>query len=177
MYTLTTNTTYITLWRQRVAVGSKYRTLEVVTVRGAYREFTSLRISPFCSLPLPVLSSLFDQTLWRERRGGEEDDLIEPDTIINLSDPGLERFYKKKRPPKKIIIIVNGRRKSVEPQGLCFEDLIALAFETPPEGEQICFTITYRKGPADMPEGSLIEDQCVSIIAGMVFNVTATDKS
>ena len=49
--------------------------------------------------------------LWRERRGGEEDDLIEPDTIINLSDPGLERFYKKKRPPKKIIIIVNGRRK------------------------------------------------------------------
>ena len=115
--------------------------------------------------------------LWRERRGGEEDDLIEPDTIINLSDPGLERFYKKKRPPKKIIIIVNGRRKSVEPQGLCFEDLIALAFETPPEGEQICFTITYRKGPADMPEGSLIEDQCVSIIAGMVFNVTATDKS
>jgi len=115
--------------------------------------------------------------LWRARRGGDEDDLIAPDQLVDLSEPGLERFYKKPKTPEKITVIVNGRRKSVDPSGLCFADLIALAFTTPPQGEQICFTAMYRKGPANAPEGSLIEDQCVPIIEGMVFNVTATDKS
>ena len=115
--------------------------------------------------------------LWRARHGGEEDDLIAPDQLVDLSEPGLERLYKKPKAPQKITVIVNGRRKSVDPTGLCFADLIALAFVTPPQGEQICFTATYRKGPAAAPEGSLVEDQCVPTIEGMGFNVTATDKS
>ena len=55
--------------------------------------------------------------------------------------------------------------------------LVALAFDTPPTGENIVFTITYRRGHGDKPEGSLVEGETVKIKKGMIFNVTATDKS
>lgn len=120
---------------------------------------------------------LSEYELWQERRDGEDDVRLDPTDIINLSDPGLERFYKRKQPPEQLTIFINGRRKKIGPDGICFEDLIALAFEHPPQGEQICFTVTFRKGPADRPEGSLLEGQCIDVVKGMVFNVTATDKS
>jgi hypothetical protein len=60
---------------------------------------------------------------------------------------------------------------------LSFAQLVALAFDTPPTGENIVFTITYRRGHGDKPEGSLVEGETVKIKKGMIFNVTATDKS
>lgn len=116
--------------------------------------------------------------LWQAQRGGETDRLLEPGDLIDLSDPGLERFYKRERTPRELVVVVNGRRKKIDPKkGICFEDLILLAFATPPQGEQICFTVTFRKGPDERPEGSLLEGQCTPVVKGMVFNVTATDKS
>jgi len=52
-----------------------------------------------------------------------------------------------------------------------------LAFENPPTGEFICFTITYRKGHGNKPDGNLAEGELVKVKDGMIFNVTATDKS
>lgn len=76
-----------------------------------------------------------------------------------------------------VVIIVNGKRRRVTGPQLAFEELIQLAFDPPPTGEFICFTVTYRGGPCSNPEGSLLEGQSVTITEGMVFNVTATDKS
>lgn len=78
---------------------------------------------------------------------------------------------------KEITIIVNTREKTVTTKELTFDELVNLAFEDPPTGEFICFTITYRRGRGKKPEGSLLEDEPVKIKEGMVFNVTATDKS
>ena len=75
------------------------------------------------------------------------------------------------------VIIVNGKRRRVTTLELTFAELIRLAFAPPPSGENICFTVTYRGGPCANPEGSLLEGQSVKITEGMVFNVTATDKS
>lgn len=75
------------------------------------------------------------------------------------------------------VIIVNGKRRRVTAPSLTFSELVALAFDSPPSGENICFTITYRNGPCSNPQGSLVEGQTVFITEGMVFNVTATDKS
>ena len=74
-------------------------------------------------------------------------------------------------------IIVNGRPQEVEPGKLCFDQLVELAFNPVPTGEFICFTVTYRRGPRHKPEGTLLEGDCLPIKPGMVFNVTATDKS
>ena len=78
---------------------------------------------------------------------------------------------------KDVTIIVNGRKKTVSEKELSFDQLIKLAFDNPPTGEFICFTITYRRGRGDKPEGTLSEGESVKIKRGMVFNVTATDKS
>ena len=57
------------------------------------------------------------------------------------------------------------------------DDLVALAYANPPKGELICFTITYRRGQGNKPEGTLDEGDTVKLKEGMIFNVTATDKS
>jgi hypothetical protein len=74
-------------------------------------------------------------------------------------------------------IIVNGREKTVTSKELTFAQVVALAFSPPPSGENIVFTVTYRKGPHPRPEGTMTEGQSVKIKEGMIFNVTATDKS
>jgi len=78
---------------------------------------------------------------------------------------------------KDFTIVVNGRQKVVTVKELSFAELIALAFDNPPTGQNILFTVTYRRGEGDKPEGSLLEGASVRIKEGMIFNVTATDKS
>lgn len=78
---------------------------------------------------------------------------------------------------KEITIIVNGRQKVVSARELSFAEIISLAFDPPPTGEFIVFTVTYRRGHGNKPEGTLVEGETVKIKEGMIFNVTATDKS
>jgi hypothetical protein len=78
---------------------------------------------------------------------------------------------------KDLTIVVNGRDKLVNSKELSFTEVVALAFENPPSGPNIVFTVTYRRGHGDKPEGTLVEGATVRIKDGMIFNVTATDKS
>lgn len=78
---------------------------------------------------------------------------------------------------KEYNIIVKGRKKVVTSKVLTFDEVIALAFDNPPTGPNIEFTVTYRRGHGDKPEGSMVKGDTVKVKEGMVFNVTATDKS
>ena len=78
---------------------------------------------------------------------------------------------------KDFEIIVNGRKKVVTKNELSFDEIVALAFNPVPSGPNIMFTITYRHGPAANPQGNLLEGGDVKLKDGMIFNVTATDKS
>jgi hypothetical protein len=78
---------------------------------------------------------------------------------------------------KDFTIIVNGRQKVVTEKEISFAKIVALAFDNPPTGENIIFTVTYRKGEVDKQEGTLVTGETVKIKDGMIFNVTATDKS
>lgn len=78
---------------------------------------------------------------------------------------------------KDFTITVNGRPKVVTQKELTFAEVVALAFTNPPTGENIVFTVTYRRGEGNKPEGSMVEGDTVKVKEGMIFNVTATDKS
>jgi hypothetical protein len=78
---------------------------------------------------------------------------------------------------KDITIIVNGRQKVVTEKELTFAQIVALAFDTPPTGANLVFTVTYRRGEGNKPEGTLVAGESVKVKDGMIFNVTATDKS
>lgn len=107
-------------------------------------------------------------------RADEPDRVIDADDLVNLSEEGGERLVTRKR---TVTIIVNGRRKTVHATELTFTQILALAFDPLPTGENWVFTVTYSNGPPPRPEGSLIAGQSVRINDKMVFNVTATDKS
>jgi hypothetical protein len=114
--------------------------------------------------------------LFREVGGDKEDRGVpEGHELINLSED--EHFHSSPTRSKEFTIIVNGRKKAVHHKPLTFNEIVALAFDPIPVGPNIMFTITYRHGPHANPEGTLIEGGRVEIKDGMIFNVTATDKS
>ncbi len=88
--------------------------------------------------------------------------------------PNDEQDHKK---PKLVTIIVNTRPHTVPKDELSFEELAQLAYPDSPGGENVSFTITYRKGHGNKPEGSLVAGQSVKVKEGMIFNVVRTDKS
>lgn len=82
-----------------------------------------------------------------------------------------------KRQKKGVSIIVNGRQRTVTESELTFSDIVALGFDAPPTGENVCYTVTFRRGDCSKPEGTIIEGESIKIKEGMIINVTATDKS
>ena len=78
---------------------------------------------------------------------------------------------------KTFVIIVNTREKHVDGPSVSFDQLVQLAFDPVPTGSNVEFTITYRRGPAEKPEGTVAPGQTVPIKDGEIFNVTCTDRS
>lgn len=78
---------------------------------------------------------------------------------------------------KAVCVIVNGRRKEVDKRRLTFDEVVALAFSTPPQGDAVQFTVQYTRGPEDKPSGTLVEGQSVKVKDGMEFDVTPTNRS
>jgi hypothetical protein len=78
---------------------------------------------------------------------------------------------------KTATIIVNGRERAVAKEDLTFDDVVALAFDPVPTGENVDITVTYRRGQGHKPEGQLKPGESVKVKDGMIFDVTATDRS
>ena len=85
----------------------------------------------------------------------------------------------KKDPEDRVTtIIVNGRPKEVTGKEISFEQVIQLAFDQPPHGNDTIFSVTYRKGGNEhRPEGVMVEGDTVKIKKGTTFNVSATNRS
>jgi len=78
---------------------------------------------------------------------------------------------------REITIVINAREYTIADTELTFQQIVMLAFPTPPTGENVLFTISFRRGHGNKPEGSLIAGETVKTKDGMVFVVSATDKS
>ena len=79
-------------------------------------------------------------------------------------------------PHKDYVIIVNGEKKSVESDDVSYEQVVRIAYPTPPTPDTL-FTVTYRKAK-EPHEGSLAPGQSVEVKEeGTIFNVKATGKS
>jgi hypothetical protein len=73
-------------------------------------------------------------------------------------------------------IYINGREVTLDEKELTFDQVVALSGM--PTGPDIVFTITYRKGPDNKHEGSMVEGGSpVKIKKGMIFNVSSTNRS
>jgi hypothetical protein len=112
--------------------------------------------------------------LYREVIGNEEDKPIEngPENIHLKED---EHFHSGH--PKAYMIYVNGVQMEVTKKTLSFNEIVRLAYPNPPTGDNVLYTISYEDGPHANPQGSMKEGDIVKDKNGMIFNVTATDKS
>lgn len=83
-----------------------------------------------------------------------------------------------KHDDKTVTIIVNGRQKEW-PQNteITYEQVINLAFNPPPSGEGVQISVQYSRGHGNKPAGTLVEGQSVKVKDGMIFDVTATNRS
>ena len=73
-------------------------------------------------------------------------------------------------------VLVNGHTNTVATEEISYEELLALAFSPVPAGPSWVFTVTYRGGPADHPEGSLTPGTTVKVRDRMAFHVTKSDS-
>lgn len=85
---------------------------------------------------------------------------------------------KGKNDPKAVTIIVNTREHEVDKNTeISFEEVVSLAYDgAPPTGPNFEFTVMYRRGHGNK-DGSLVAGQSVKVKDGMVFSVSATDRS
>lgn len=111
--------------------------------------------------------------LFREVRGNHEDGLIaNGDEHVHLKED--EHFYSAEKRP--ITIIVNARKKTVPGPEVTFEQIVGLAFDTPPGGDNLTITVAYRKGEGGR-EGTLRPGESIKVKEGMIFDVSATNRS
>lgn len=111
--------------------------------------------------------------VWLDAAGGH-DRMIEDKALVDLSNPGAERFITR---PIRITIKVNSRDRQVDHRVLTYWELVKLAFPEAVPSDQIVYSIDYASGPHQNPNGSLVEGQSVTVKEGMKFYVTPTDKS
>ena len=115
-----------------------------------------------------------DQDLFLDSEG---DRPIADDSSVKLSREGVERIRSGDPKDTEVDIILNGQQKTVGKGKLSFAELAELAFPDLFGREQVCFTVSFSKGPKRRPQGPLIEGGKIRVVEGMIFNVTATDKS
>jgi len=100
---------------------------------------------------------------------------IDDDGVVRLKSKGVERILS--QPREQICIIVNTIEEYVDPGRITFAELTKLAFPDMQITENTEYTVSYRKGHDEDPEGSLIAGESVKLKKGMIFDVTETDKS
>ena len=79
---------------------------------------------------------------------------------------------------KAATIIIDGTPHEWPEKEISYEQVVDLAYDgNPPTGELVDITVGYHRGQGDKPEGDLEPGQSVKVKDGMVFDVTATDRS
>lgn len=78
---------------------------------------------------------------------------------------------------KVFMIVVNARELNFTGDEISFDQVIVLAFGTVSTDANMAYTVTYKRGHGNKPEGSMVKGDTIMVKEGMIFNATATNKS
>lgn len=82
-----------------------------------------------------------------------------------------------KQSRKEITIIINAKKHKVLGPKITFEDVVKLAFGPISTNPNIVYTVIYKNGPRQNPDGTMDKGASVHIREGMIFHATQTDRS
>ncbi|MBN2068428.1 MAG: multiubiquitin domain-containing protein [Opitutales bacterium] len=123
---------------------------------------------------LETLSQIFeideDLSIYRDYES-PNDEALSSEEKIQFKDGPV--FYTR---PLQIEIIVNGQQHLVAKSKITYTEVVSLAFPNP-DFARIAYTISYKRGPKQNPQGTMSDGDIVKIKNRMIFNVTPTDKS
>jgi hypothetical protein len=89
----------------------------------------------------------------------------------------MEKEHENKENDKSVTIIVNTREHTWPKGKISFKEVVELAYGTYNENPDITYSVNYKRGDKEKPEGSLTQGKDVNVKEGMIFNVTQTNKS
>jgi hypothetical protein len=78
---------------------------------------------------------------------------------------------------KVYTLIVNGREKTWNEKEISFEQVVILAFGSFNPDPNMIYTITFKRGNGNNPEGVMEVGSSLKVKEGMIFNVSTTNRS
>ena len=78
---------------------------------------------------------------------------------------------------KVVTIIIDGTPYEVEKDDMTYVELVTLPDPEYPQHPETTYSVTYKRGQGNKPEGTLSPGGSVKIKEGMVFNVSRTGQS
>lgn len=112
--------------------------------------------------------------LYREVRGNREDEPVEngPQTVqLHEGD----HFHSGQR--KNVTIIVSGTPHEWSKPRIDYVEVVTLFDPAYPQHPDWTYSVTYKNGPSQNPDGILTFNHSVKVKEGMVFNVKCTGQS
>lgn len=111
--------------------------------------------------------------VWLDTQGVADREISDKE-LVDLTKPGVEKFYTQVKP---ITVIVNARPYSIRSVSLTFLEVVKLPYPDAVISDTRVYTVTYKRGPHANPEGTLVNGGSVFVKEGMAFNVLFSDKS
>lgn len=105
-----------------------------------------------------------------------QDELIGDDTWIDLARPGIEQFVSRVV-DHKVIILVNAMEKPWDKKQITFKEVVILEYGTFDPNPDIVYSVTYKNGPKENPEGIMKDDETLFVKNKMKFYVSRTNRS
>ncbi|MBN8686088.1 MAG: multiubiquitin domain-containing protein [Chitinophagales bacterium] len=78
---------------------------------------------------------------------------------------------------KKVAIVVNGEPFEVEKEEISYAEVVTLAFPDYPQHPEVTYSVKYKRGHGNKPEGVLAPGGTVKVKDEMIFNVSPTGQS
>ena len=94
------------------------------------------------------------------------------DESVAQREPGAMSATKE----PKFNLIVNGTPEKWAKETISFDEIVRLGYPSDPNPNTI-YTVTYKHGTKENPEGGLVQGQSVQVKSGMKFYVSPTGQS
>ena len=81
------------------------------------------------------------------------------------------------KPKKTVTIIVEGTEHKWPKGEISYAEVVTLEVPDYPQHPEITYSVTYKRGQGNKPEGTLAPGASVKVKEGMIFNVSETGQS
>lgn len=81
------------------------------------------------------------------------------------------------KPTKTVTIIVEGTEHEWLKGEISYAEVVTLEVPDYPQHPEITYSVTYKRGQGNKPEGPLAPGASVKVKEGMIFNVSETGQS